>query len=77
MAQLDEMKEILNSLRLGLSLTIGLLVIIIGALITKEKLSEIDIYFWLGIVLVVILSFLFIAIIKSIVKFTRKIKDIK
>jgi hypothetical protein len=76
MAKIDEVKEILNSLRLGLSLTLGLLILIIGSLINKEKADEIDIYFWVGSIFVVILSFFFILIIKSIVKYTKDIKDL-
>jgi hypothetical protein len=45
MAKIDEIKEILNTLRVGLSIVVGLIVVITGALITKEQLSQTDIYF--------------------------------
>jgi len=77
MAKIDEIKEILTSLRLGLSLSIGLLVIIIGALINKEQSDKIDIYFWTGSVFVVILSIVLIIIVKSIIRYTREIKDLQ
>jgi hypothetical protein len=48
MGKLDEVKEILNSLRVGLSLVVGLIVITTGSLINKEQQDQVDIYFWLG-----------------------------
>jgi len=37
MAKIDEVKEILTSLRVGLSIVIGLLVVIIGSTIKLER----------------------------------------
>lgn len=37
MAKIDEIKEILTSLRVGFSVIIGLLVVLIGTLINKEN----------------------------------------
>ena len=76
MAKIDEIKEILNSLRLGLSIIVGLIVVITGALIRKEQLDKIDIYFFVGLMLDVILLFLFMKIIKSIKKNTEKIRNL-
>ena len=44
MAKIDEVKEILTTLRLFFSLGIGLVVVITGALIRKEDNGDIDIY---------------------------------
>ena len=44
-ARIDEIKEILTSLRVGFSVIVGLLVVLIGVLIGKEKTSDVDIYF--------------------------------
>jgi len=76
MAKLDEVKEILNTLRVGLSLLIGLIVITTGALINKEQIGQTDIYFWLGIIFDVILLVSFIKIVSSIKKYTKEIKDL-
>jgi len=75
--KIDEIKEILNTLRVGLSLVIGLVVITTGALINKEQLNQIDVYFWIGIVFDCILLIVFIKIVASIKKHTREIKPIK
>ena len=76
MAQLDEVKEILNTLRVGLSILIGLIVITTGSLINKEQLGQTDIYFWLGIGFEFILLIAFVKVISSIKKYTKKIKDL-
>jgi ABC-type Mn2+/Zn2+ transport system permease subunit len=77
MARIDEIKEILTSLRVGFSVIIGLLVVIIGVLIQKEKISDIDIYFWIGLVFVVMLSAGLILVVKSTVKHIKEIRDIE
>ena len=76
MAKLDEVKEILNTLRVGLSLVLGLIVITTGALINKEQLGQVDVYFWLGIAFDFILLIIFIKIVSSIKKHTKEIKDL-
>ena len=45
MAKIDEVKEILNTLRLFFSICIGLIVVLTGSLITKEEKGDIDLYF--------------------------------
>ena len=76
MAKIDEIKEILNSLRVGMSIVVGLIVLLTGALINKEQSNQTDIYFWIGLVINVILLFTFLKIIKSIRKNTKMIKDL-
>jgi len=73
MAKID---EILNSLRLGMSIIVGLIVVITGALIAKEQANNIDIYFFIGLLLDIILLFLFLKIIKSIKKNTEEIRNL-
>jgi len=76
MARIDEIKEILNSLRVGMSIIVGLIVVLTGSLLNKEQLDQIDIYFWIGLVLDVVLLFSFLQIIKSIRKNIKIIKDL-
>ncbi|MDQ7085328.1 MAG: hypothetical protein Q9M36_10565 [Sulfurovum sp.] len=76
MARIDEIKEILNSLRVGFSVIIGLLVVLIGVLIQKEKSSDIDIYFWIGLVFVLLLSIGLIYVVKATLKHIREIRDL-
>jgi len=72
MAKIDEIKEILNSLRVGLSIIVGLIVLTTGSLINKEQADMVDVYFWLGLFLDIILLLLFIKIIFSIKKHTKE-----
>jgi len=77
MARIDEIKEILTSLRVGFSVIIGLLVVLIGVLIQKEKASDIDIYFWIGLFFVLLLSIGLIYVVKSTLKHIKEIRDIE
>lgn len=77
MSKIDEVKEILTSLRVAFSVIIGLLVIVVGVLINKEKASDIDIYFWIGLVFVLLLSMGLIFVVKSIIKHIKEIKEIE
>jgi len=76
MAKIDEVKEILNTLRLFFSIGIGLVVVLTGSLIKKEEIADIDIYFWIGsfIDFIIIISLIFL--IKSIKKNTKIIRDL-
>ncbi len=76
MAKLDEVKEILNSLRIGLTIVVGLLVVIVGSTINLERHNETGIYFYLGLATSLVLVVVFLQIIKYIKKFTREIKDL-
>ena len=46
MAKIDEIKEILNTLRIWLSLTIGLIVVIVSGLIKRYDLNKVDWIFY-------------------------------
>jgi nitrogen fixation/metabolism regulation signal transduction histidine kinase len=76
MAKLDEVKEILNTLRLFFSICIGLIVVLTGSLISKEEKGDIDLYFWIGSSIDLILMIGLVFIIKSIKKNTKEIKDL-
>jgi len=74
-AKIDEIKEILTSLRVGFSVIIGLLVVLVGVLIQKEKAS--DIYFWIGLIFVVLLSAGLVFMVKSTLRHIKEIRDIE
>ncbi len=76
MAKIDEVKEILTTLRLFFSLGIGLVVVITGALIKKEDANDIDLYFWIGSLIDTVLIISLIMLVKSIKKYTKMIKDL-
>lgn len=76
MAKIDEIKEILNSLRVGLTIVVGLIVIITGSIINKEQSKQIDVYFWSGLLVDVVLLLIFMKLVFSIKKHTKEIKDL-
>ena len=76
MAKIDEVKEILISLRVGLTIIVGLLVVIVGSTIKLERNNEIDVYFYIGLIISIVLVVIFLQIIKYIKKFTKEIKDL-
>ena len=77
MARIDEIKEILTSLRVGFTVIIGLLVVVVGVLINKEKASDIDVYFWIGLIFVLLLSAGLIYVVKSIIKHLKEIREVE
>lgn len=76
MAKIDEIKEILNTLRVGLTIVVGLLVVIVGSTINLERNNETGIYFYAGIITSVILVIVFLQLIKYIKKYTKEIKEL-
>lgn len=76
MAEIDEVKEILNSLRIAMSIIIGLLVVIVGATINLERSNQIDIYFYAGLLSILVLVVAFLKTVALIRKNTKKIKDL-
>ena len=76
MAKIDEIKEILNTLRLFFSIAIGLIVVLTGSLIKKEELADVDLYFYIGSFIDFILMIGLIFLIKLIKKNTKIIKDL-
>ncbi|CAA6826452.1 MAG: Unknown protein [uncultured Sulfurovum sp.] len=76
MSKLDEVKEILNTLRIAMSLIFGLMVILAGSLIKRYDLGNIDYIFWIGILLVFVLMGALMLVIKKISNKTKEIKDL-
>jgi len=74
MAQIDEVKEILNNLRIWLSLSVGLVIVIVSGLIKRYDVNKVDWIFYSG-------SFLFFVLLMVIglliVKISEKTKEIK
>jgi xanthine/uracil permease len=76
MAHIDEIKEILNTLRVSLSLAMGILVLTIGSVINRYDTQAIDTIFWLGIGFACVVLVVLILIIKNISERTKEIKEI-
>ncbi|RLA06665.1 MAG: hypothetical protein DRQ51_08755 [Gammaproteobacteria bacterium] len=75
--KIDEIKEILNTLRLFFSIMVGLIALLTSALIHKQQMLDLDIYFWLGVLLdlSLIVGLLFILrSIKNNIKIIRSLK---
>ncbi len=66
MSKLDEIKEILNTLRVAMSLSFGILVVTITGLVNRVDADRVDTLFWVGIafsvLLVLVIFMLFIKI---------------
>lgn len=76
MAKIDEIKEILNTLRLFFSIGIGLMVVITGALIAKQQADKIDLYFWIGALLDILIVVGLVKIINLIKEHTKEIGEL-
>ena len=74
MGKIDEVKEILNTLRVAMSIAFGILVVLIGSLVKRYDTGDIDYIFWIGTLFVFVL---FVAIILTVQKISNKTKEIK
>jgi vacuolar-type H+-ATPase subunit I/STV1 len=76
MAQIDEIKEILNTLRIALSLTMGILVITVGSIVSRYDNNKVDELFWIGIGFIFVILGVLVFIVKNISKRTKEIKEL-
>ncbi|SFV54817.1 hypothetical protein MNB_SM-7-656 [hydrothermal vent metagenome] len=76
MAKIDEIKEILNTLRIAMSVIAGIIVILVGKIFSKFEKSEFDLIFWVTIVTTILVIFAEMIIIYNIAKKTKEIKDL-
>ncbi|MCV6607443.1 MAG: hypothetical protein OIF32_04460 [Campylobacterales bacterium] len=77
MGKIDEVKEILNTLRIALSITISIIVILIGSIVNRYDESKIDGIFWMAIIVCfVLIGFVFL-IVRKLSKKTKEIKDLQ
>ncbi|MEA2072181.1 MAG: hypothetical protein U9O86_01250 [Campylobacterota bacterium] len=76
MAKIDEIKEILNTLRIAMSIAFGILVILIGSIVKRYDTDKIDLIFWIGVSSSFLLLFIIFLIIKKISIKTKEIKDL-
>jgi len=76
MAKIDEIKEILNTLRIAMSIAFGILVVVVGSIIKRYDSGSIDDIFWIGIGFTFLLLVAIYLIIKKISDKTKEIKDL-
>ncbi len=73
MSKLDEIKEILNTLRIAMSISFGILVVVITGLVKRLDAGNVDVLFWAGIIFSV---FNIIIILMLFIKISDKTKQI-
>jgi len=76
MARIDEIKEILNTLRIAMSIAFGILMIVVGSIIKRYDVGNVDGVFWIGVGFTFLLLFFIVFIIKKISSKTKEIKDL-
>ena len=76
MAEIDEVKEILNTLRIAMSIIAGIIVVLIGKIFTKFEKSEFDTIFWITAVVTLLVIIAEAIVISNIAKKTKKIKEL-
>lgn len=74
MAKIDEIKEILNTLRIAMSIAFGILVVLVGSIVKRYDAQNIDIIFWISVLFTFVIL-LFIAVL--VTKISNKTKEIK
>ena len=76
MGKIDEVKEILNTLRVAMSIFFGLFVLIVGKLVslyTDQNFSEL---FWMSIVAAILNIVAIVLVIRKIAAKTKEIRDL-
>lgn len=76
MGKIDETKEVLNTLRIALTIGMGILVMIIGKLIDRFDNNRIDGVFWLGIFVTMVLIGIIMALVIKLSNRTKEIRDL-
>ncbi len=76
MAKLDEVKEILTTLRVWLSLTIGLIAVLVSGLVKRFDSGKIDWIFYSGSFLFFILILVAFLIMLKIAQKTKIIREL-
>ena len=76
MGKIDEVKELLNTLRVAMSIAFGVLVILIGSIVKRYDAGRIDILFWAGIVFSLAIMSVIVVIVLKIADKTKEIKDL-
>lgn len=76
MAELDKVKEKINSFRLYLSLLIGLEMVLVGAIVSRYDAGKLDMAFWLAVDLAIVMPIAIILVLNIINRYTNKIGEL-
>jgi membrane protein YdbS with pleckstrin-like domain len=76
MSKLDEVKEVLNTLRVALTIVFGLIVAVTAGFISRYDHNKIDVYFWAGIIIDLLLVVAMVVISYKIKIKTKEIGEL-
>ncbi|MEA1919608.1 MAG: hypothetical protein U9N52_07200 [Campylobacterota bacterium] len=76
MGKIDEVKELLNTLRIAMSISFGILVVLVGSIVKRFDDQKVDILFWSGIIFTIAIIGVIIILVLNISKKTKEIKDL-
>lgn len=76
MAKIDEIKEILNTLRVAMSILAGVLVVLVGKIFTKFENEEFSFVFWATLLVILVVIIVEVIIINKISQKTKEIKEL-
>ena len=76
MGKIDEVKEILNTLRVAMSIFFGLFVLIVGKLVSLYANKDFSELFWMSIVAAILNIVAIVLIIRKIATKTKEIRDL-
>ncbi len=76
MGKIDEVKEILNTLRVVMSIFFGVFVLIVGKIVTFYGNKDFSELFWMSIIAAILTIAVIVLIIRKIALKTKEIKDL-
>jgi len=77
LAKLDELKEILTTMRLWLSLLFGSIFLVGSGVVNRIDKNQVDVLFWIGLGLIFLFGLIIIFLSVKISKITKQIKELK
>ena len=74
MSKVEKVKEILNTIRIAISISFGMLALIVTGIIKRYDANKIDELFWLGITAASVIVILIFSLITRLSKRTNEIE---
>ena len=76
MSKIEKVKEILNTIRIAISISFGMLALIVTGIIKRYDANKVDELFWLGIIAASIIVILNFSLIVKLSKRTNEIEEL-
>lgn len=76
MGKIDEVKELLNTLRVAMSIAFGILVVLIGSIVKRYDNNKVDMLFWIGILFALAIIGAIVLIMQKIAHKTKEIGEL-